>query len=100
MPKKKQSKKKPERTASIQLALETRIVQVAPAMFVLVEKMLKFVVVNVPGKVAVVPILDRDGETGCYLYPAGTQPLEAMQKTVDALWNKGISWFLKRSAKK
>jgi len=100
VPKKKDRRPKAGRTVPVQLGIETRFVQVSPAVFVLVEKMLKFVVVNVPGRIAVVPLLDRDGETSCYLYPQGTEPVEAMRRTIDALWNKGIAGFLKRSAKK
>jgi|SRR6185295_11707971 hypothetical protein len=101
MAKKKPAVKKPEKSVPINLTFSQRVVQSSPTTFILVERMLKFVVVNVPGKVAVIPLLDRDSyvypagiETGCYLYPVGTKPIEAMKKTIDALWNKGISRFL------
>jgi hypothetical protein len=88
-----------DRKVPVHLGFESRVVQLSPAVFILIEKMLKFVVVDVPGKVAVIPLLDRNGETGCYLYPVGTPPIEAMKKTVDALWNKGVSGFLRKMAK-
>lgn len=96
MAKKKPAVKKPEKSVPINLTFSQRVVQASPTTFILVERMLKFAVVQIPGKIVVVPLVDgqKGAGTVCFLYPAGTTPKDAMKQTIDALWNKAMSGIL------
>ena len=99
--KKKKGSKRPEKMVPVSLSFDLRVVQASPTTFIVVENMLKFAVVEVERRVLVVPLLEgREGfSTGCYVYPTGTSPRDAMKRTIDALWKRGVSWFLREKGK-